>query len=323
MQEQLDLFNADRLPYKPYCSNDKTARFVRPLHVAMGHRYIQPNAPTLQFRIVFDVDRPLDEDDWIGIATPNWSAATPGKGTPHLGYEIDVPVGIGPNHRTAPIRLLAAIEQQYLHALRADIGYAGLVCKNPLHDSWNVMTYRSEPYSLHDLAQYVDLNRFKDRRKTSEWEWYGVGRNYVIFENLRRWAYAHVDWWREQRNRDGWEKAVYDKAWQYNLDKCSNYELRIPERGIYNAGPLQHSEIKAISRSVAKWTWVHYFGKAESDRRFSALQAKRGSGSKLREAMLGRVLELYRQGVPQSEIARQMDISRQNVSNWLRVVKNP
>ena len=44
MMQQLDLFaDASRWPKRPYCSDDKRARYIRSLASALGRPYIQAN----------------------------------------------------------------------------------------------------------------------------------------------------------------------------------------------------------------------------------------------------------------------------------------
>ncbi|WP_086934990.1 replication initiation protein [Candidatus Williamhamiltonella defendens] len=41
--------------------------------------------------------------------------------------------------------------------LQADPRYGGLICKNPNHADWQVTQWRAAPYTLDELADYVDL----------------------------------------------------------------------------------------------------------------------------------------------------------------------
>ena len=249
---------------------------ILPVAAALRRPYIQPNAPELHFRLVFDVDRAggaLAWDDAV-LAPPSWTAIDTTNMQPHIGYEIAVPIGKGPNHRQKPMRLLAAIESAYCDALQADPSYAGVLCKNPLHEQWQTTVWNPNPYDLPTLADYVDLTRFNDRRRTTEWEAYGLGRNCLIFEKLRRWAYAHVDEFRLSgaEASSAWLSACYERALKYN-------HAFVGYSAGKNSGPLNAREVSFIAKSVSKWTWRFYWGKAESDRRFSELQAARGRKS--------------------------------------------
>lgn len=261
---QFDLFGPSRWPKKPYCSANKTASQIRSFDTAKNYPYIQPNPPAFYFRIVFDIDRETGAIDWQDreVATPNWSAQNRKNGHAHLGYEIGVPVVMTENAKMGPIRFAAAVEAAYLHRLDADIGYSGIVCKNPLHNLWNVNYWRDHPYDLEEMSEWVPLDKIDRRKKVLD---YGMGRAVNLFETLRRWAYKHVDEYRQHGARayPAWHKAVLERSFQIS--------------SLFPQGehPFLDSEKRATARSVAKWTWRNFF-KEESDKRFSALQAHRG-----------------------------------------------
>jgi len=50
------LLDPARWPRKPYCSDDKTARNIRPFLSALKRSYIQPNPPHLRVWSIYDVD---------------------------------------------------------------------------------------------------------------------------------------------------------------------------------------------------------------------------------------------------------------------------
>ena len=63
---------------------------------------------------------------------------------------------------------MAAIQHAYNAALRADLGYVGLVTKNPLHDHWHVLRLHDDVYSLGELADFVDLTDVRWTRKRAQ-----------------------------------------------------------------------------------------------------------------------------------------------------------
>lgn len=86
------LFTGDRLPLKPYCSNNKTASNIRTLKTALGCSHIQFNPTHLPCWLVFDLDFdgravPLDraachyED--VGAPAPNIIVINVGNGHAH------------------------------------------------------------------------------------------------------------------------------------------------------------------------------------------------------------------------------------------------
>jgi hypothetical protein len=99
-----------------------------------------------------------------------------------------------------------------------------------------VEVYRLNPYTLGELASYLDLTPYKDQRR--HLPAIGLGRNCTLFDVTRRWAYRQIrldDW-----NKTGFTEAVANYAWKYN-------EARFPT-------PLPWTEVKSTARSVARWT---------------------------------------------------------------------
>ena len=68
-------------------------------------------------------------------------------------------------------------------------GYAGLVQHNPFAARYETYSGRDEPYSLGELAAFVDLPRLAPRRKA---EIRTEGRNVETFDRLRHWAYGAI-----------------------------------------------------------------------------------------------------------------------------------
>lgn len=259
LKQQLSLFSAERLPHRPYCTDDyERGTWARQVSSALQKRYIQPNPPAVRFRLLFDVDRPAGALVWedANLAPPNWAATNPRNGHAHVCYEIDIPISVDPFIERAPVRFAAAIECAYRESLKADEGYAGTLCKNPLHKDWITTVFRDEGYSLHEMSEYIpDLNRFNDkRRKIPE---AGLGRNVALFNRLRLWAYKAVNIYRNG-DYDTWHEAVAEKARSYNDFSA----------------PLDWNEVKHTVKSVAKWVWRIA---PESALRFSRLQAERGA----------------------------------------------
>jgi len=236
---QLSLFSPDRLPRKPYCTNDLDAGLViRQQSHALLRRYIQPNAPAMRFWMVFDVDRESASEAWDGVAAePNFTVINPANGHAHLIYGLDVPICTSDAGRLKPLRYAAAIEGAYTHRLRADNGYTGLICKNPLHCDWKLLRGPEWAYGLSDLAAWVpNISRWKNPSRVIDT---ALGRNCQMFDALRSWAYRHINrtaW----VSRDAWHRAVEIEAVELN----SQFPV-----------PLPWPEVKATAKSVAKWVW--------------------------------------------------------------------
>lgn len=302
-EQQADLFRS-RLPRRPYAT-DHLEWGVRPWSqsVAVQKRYIQANPPCVNFWLVFDVDRPDAVLRWedANLPAPTWIARNPENGHAHLAYGLAVPVVSSDAARAAPLKLAAAIQRAYTETLGADCGYSGLICKNPLHPSWEVLWYyrgEGDLYSLADLSDYVDLAQFNGkRRRVSD---VGLGRNVTLFDKLRQWAYGAVrDYWKPGGYTD-WQAAVLSKAGRYNTFR----------------EPLGTNEVRGIAKSVCNWVWKH-FTPAE----FRAAQGRRGrrKGEKERKELLPLVVDMRAQGHSLRAIGRELGVDHKTVAAWLKL----
>ena len=272
--QQLDLFSPARLARRPYCMDDKESfMLIRSPEQALRAPYIQANAPTLQFRVVLDVDRPMRgvavENWWrddYGLPTPNWTALNPKNQHAHVAYEIEVPVAKHDHAHAAPIRFLGAIEDALARQLSADFGYSGLICKNPTHVRWETIVGRTTPYDMPELAEWLDLTPYSGK-KPKRVPQGPIGRNCALFDRLRFWAYENLRPYKEAGNAEAWRHAVLAQAHEFN--HYHGMELA-------RTDPLAYSEVRNTARSVAKWVWQN-FDLAKCDANFAALQAYRGA----------------------------------------------
>lgn len=293
----LDLFR-QRLPRKPYHTDALgDGLLIRDVQRAIKARYIQPNGPTHRYWLVYDVDRSGAALDWHdrGAPPPTIVAQNPDNGHAHLVYGLEVAVRTAPDAKSGPLRYAAAVDCALRGLLDADKGYAGLICKNPLHPFWRVTEWEPRLYGLGDLDSWLDLNAYRDRRKRLPD--YGLGRNCNLFERLRLWAYRAIrQGWPDYER---WHEAVLTRARAYN-----DFDT-----------PLPDSEIRATAKSVAKWTHQHL-----SPTGFIAVQAQRGrrKGAKRRDQLLPRVKKMADQGASQREIAEEVGVSQKTVSNWIK-----
>ena len=246
VHDALDLALA-RLPFKPYCTDELHAGvYVRPAQTALKKGYIQLDPPGRVSVLVFDVDRPGAAMAWddAGMPAPSWTAQSPDSGRAHIAYVLETPVWA--EHSAKAARYVKAIYRAYSDRLSADPGYAWLITKSPWSSSWRVMCWRAEPYDLAELAEYVDLGRHTARHTHTES--LGLGRNCDVFESLRNWAYTAVSQYWRPDGCDAWHAAV--------LDECERRANAITA-AYSGRGMLPWSEIKSISKSVARWTWKH------------------------------------------------------------------
>lgn len=195
--------------------------------------------------------------------------------------------------------------------LGGDAGYAGNLVHNPEHGQWKVwQPQHVELYSLGDLADHVDLLAANDRQGTVEGS-VGLGRNVTLFDQLRAWAYTAISHYWGPGGFDTWFESVLQHAMNLNTFLV----------------PLPLSEIRATSRSVAKWVWSHItpMGRQALIERThtSSQQAARGQRGGLAKGRSNRnkriaALEMRGRGISTRRIAKQIGVSATTISRWSR-----
>ena len=301
------LFGGERLARRPYCGNGfEYGIRPRSQEQALRHTHIQANSPGLRWRLVFDIDRPgaIFAAEDANVAAPNWFGENPRNGHAHAGYELEIPIVTSEAGRAAPVRYAAAVEYAYRRALGADVGYSGLICKNPLHECWRTHVHRIEPYDLGELAEWVQLPTKLTPKLAEETH---LGRNNTLFDRMRAWAYRNV---RRFERRAEWALECHAKAGEMN-----NFDT-----------PLHFSEVLHVARSIEKWGWTK-FDVAASDKRFSELQAHRGkkggtASGKARatasENKRASARLMRDSGMTQAAIAAELGVHVNTVANWLK-----
>ena len=235
-------FFVDHLPHKPYCSDDLAAGLrVRPAQQALTCRYLQHNSPAAVWVVAQDIDRQVNAGyfEKHHAPQPNCLVLNPATGHAHALYFLAAGVCRTDAGRLKPLRYLAAVEGALCRQLEADPSFAGLVTKNPLHDSWETLVVHDHQYTLAELASQLDLSARSANEKASYRD-AGVGRNIACFDTVRLWSYSAIrDFW-GPGGFDHWQKAV---ATQVAAVNC-----QFPT-------PLPFSELKAIAKSISGWTW--------------------------------------------------------------------
>lgn len=307
---QLDLF-LSHVPARPYCSDNLDAGLViRGKLEALKQRYIQANGPTHLYTMPFDVDRASASYDWDDrhAPPPNIVVTNRANGHAHLLYILAVPVRKAPDAQLKPLRFAAAVEYGIREKLDADYGYAGLIIKNPMHNDWQVQCFQEDAYSLGWLSDYINLRRLDYRKRPAD---YGLGRNVTVFNSLRHWAYkARFSWpWQEYEQ---WRLACFERAVSYNSFLA----------------PLPITELRAITKSVAKWVWTKYDGRM-SDEAFSRIQSARGTRGGLKSGIVRAEkacektqLIMNFEGLPVAQIVAETGLPRRTVYRLRAQVKN-
>lgn len=298
---QLSLFS-QTLPKKPYCTDDHASGLIiRNVSHAIKRRYIQPNNPNSRLWLVYDIDRPTSIDeitDDFNLPAPHFFVQNPENHNAHVYYGLELPVHFNEDSSKKAIRFAAAVDIALTAKIKGDASYSGLMAKNPLHNHWRTWSSNSERYDLHEIAEHLELNQFKDLRKSMPSV--GLGRNCNIFENLRQWSYRAI--------RQGWPDF---NQW---LNACETRALG------YNANAesqLDHREVHHIAKSVAKYTHRNF-----SPQGFSEWQAAQGAkGGKAKGKAYSdkrtKALEMHSQGMTQTAISEALGIHRNSVRNYV------
>ena len=317
-------FKADfyeKLPKKPYCSDDLGhGVIIRPKSTAIQKQYIQHNPPCLITSLVFDIDRSDAYFAWsdANLPTPTWIAKNRQNGHAHVGYMLATPVCTTHNAKQKIIEYTAKIQQAYSLALGADHGYSGLITKNPCNNTWENHIFDVQPYDLGYLADFVELQELKtDLREVS-----GLGRNCAMFDTVRFWAYKAIRT-HLSIGFDRWHAEVLEHAKNAN--------------GTF-IQPLPYSEVKATAKSIARWVWRNH---AQAYATFIERQSTKGkigaavanskgacsAGGTARSAQFSDIrqeaLKLHLQGINNTQIAKQLNVSRMTINRWLKGVTVP
>ena len=316
-------FSADffkKLPYKPFCSFGKGGKtLIRSKKHAIQYPLIQVNhVHTVQY-LIFDIDAPdaylhfFDEN----LPVPTWIAKNKKNGHCHVCYELKTPVCKTANAKLEPLRYLASVEYTYAKKLGADLRYSGLLTKNPVDRDWEVTLLNPRPFELGELADYVDLETKPKKTENEKNEVSGLGRNCMMFDVVRKWAYKAI-----RACLKGGYDSWYQKVLNMSLSANSAF-----------LDPLPYSEVKATAKSIAKWVWRNHTS-AEFQTWFSAKQAKRGRkgglnsdsshGGKARSQqysdMRQEAVKLHIQGVNNTQIAELLKVNRRTIIRWLQGV---
>jgi hypothetical protein len=242
---------------RPMATDDWRAGVCRqPRTEALTRRYIQANPSALITSLIVDVDH----DDALlrvmsretGAPVPSYVAQSP-SGRAHVAYLLKAPVCRTDSARLEPMRFAARVEAGLVSALSGDLGYAGFLTKNPVHEHWDTFWASDHLYTLKELADHLPdhLPRTLPRRAA---ESSGLGRNVTLFNRVRLWSYRAV--------RAHWGGTV--EAWEADTYA---YALAVNQEFVV---PLDASEVGHLAKSVSRWTWRNF-----TPKQFSKIQTER------------------------------------------------
>lgn len=299
----------DRFPSKPYCSDDlQMGLQIRPKHIALLKRYIQPNHPYYTHFFIFDLDYPTAYVDYFysmtGVPTPNLIVENPKNGHAHYIYQLATPIYQTNASNDKPIKYANAVYTALRQVLDADINYSGLITKNAVHSSWRTHVLREQPYTLDQLSERLDLTTRQINKEIKVDEAVGLGRNCCVFHTVRHWAYVEVRKYRA-KSFNQWLDCVIAQC-------CSvNAQFTVP---------MQYNEVKGIAKSIARWVWKRD-GYAYQE--FIDRQTRKGQlGGKAKGASYNakrkQAVALKAKGMSYTDIADKLNVSRRSVIYWCK-----
>lgn len=248
-----------------WAGETKTTIRRLPGTVALTQRFIQANPTRRQNALVVDIDRasavmdalekPHDHPD------PSWVVET-NRGA-HVGWWLVDPVCRSDYAHLRPIRYAARVQEGLVRTLDADPAYTGFITRNPVFPHLRpgeVIWGRDVAYRLVDMTTPATPRQLPRTTKNARCD---LGRNCAVFEQGRHEVYRlnrHMGY----PGSDG----LYHAALSHLLDLNGSIP---PGTG----GPLPVAEVRAIARSMAKWTATHHT--KESFRSFQSQAGTKGN----------------------------------------------
>lgn len=251
-----------QIPAKPYATNDLSYGLtIQNKAIALDMLYLQVNHPLYLHTMIFDLDKEncFYEYENAHLPTPSFITKSPDTGRCHYGYMLSTPITTGEKSRKRPVDFARAVYFNMANRLGADLGYAGLITKNPYSAHWSPFWSGAEPYELNDLADCFNTLEKPQKREKSGFEF---GRNVEMFDTIRQWAYKNV---LKYKNT-----ASFEKFHNELLLKCELHNSYLNTNNL-----LPHTEIKATAKSIAKWCWGNF-----DNYEFSKIQSNRAKKSK-------------------------------------------
>lgn len=242
MQAVLERFS-ESIPKTTFCTDDFClGSYKKYKDEALKRKYIQPQIRSrLMSWLIFDIDRAgaaIAHED-ADLPIPTIITVNPVNAHAHILYQLAAPVAMTAKSSTSAILYVESIERAYKAKLGADLGYAGLLTKNPLHESWRV-SVNDIVYDLSELAEYVDLCKYREAKKVASTE--TGGRNDSLFNAVRKSIYKIASNYKT-------EESLFNET----LAQCYEFNITFTTK-------LQEAELRSTAKSIAKYAFKnrHY-----------------------------------------------------------------
>lgn len=232
-----------QIPRKIFSTNsfEKKGLYKKLKEKAIEEKYIQIQ---LKDRLIHSLTFDLDYEGAVfayestGLPLPSLICINPQNGHAHVTYILTSPVPTTEKARSQPIYYLNAIKAAYASKLKADLGYAWLITKNPFYSGWRVIK-NNKTYDLNELAEYVNLSLPCEKLLIKSGNVYG--RNCTIFDATRKIAYKLV---KKYINGDG-------EAFSFEIQTiCNQHNFSFSEK-------LGQKEVDGIAKSISEWVWAN------------------------------------------------------------------
>lgn len=286
------------LPTYPYATNDFQEGLHRHRKVdAPKFKYIQHNPSNSMQSMVVDIDHDVYPDDIE--PRPNIIVSNKDNAKAHAIYLIKPNVHLNEHSSRKPIIFAENVLKGLTHRLEGDPNYAGLICKNPLNDSYRVYNPRNGLYDLTELAEWIPDKILKAKPLKED---PAYGRNCQVFDWCRHWAYIAI---REfvSGSFEAWHTEV--------LTRCIGLNLNVYL-------PMTQHEVKTIAKSISKWVWSNRFKLTD----YSKQRARANRLAVKRKIILidnqTKANEMLEMGYKTYEIADTLGVQQRTVQRWLR-----
>lgn len=308
------------LPDKVLSSNDfaKDTRY-RKKDKALNCRYIAVSQ-VMRKQIIIDIDRKNSGFEWetLNLPAPTYIVINPNNGHCHYVYELRKAVVFSDKGRVEPQNYFRSVALTLTRLLHGDMGYAGLLTKNPLHKDWKLLWYGKQ-YDLGDFQEYIKIDTYHKPKGFL----LGLGRNSSTFDVVRKWGYGEVH---RHSTRQSFNDAIQAMAYSVN-DQFKDHK----------SGQMSDKEVSSIIKSISNWTWKnrHNIGikkgvmkplpmtmDTTTKCRAGAYYSHESRKTSTADLILASALEIRKEGrfITQAEVAKRANISLKTVKrHWQKL----
>ena len=258
VNKEIEIFNT-LLMNKVKVSNKDYFQIIRSKKHASKYPHVQYNHLSGVNYIAVDIDSDVFNILEETNLNPNLVVANSSNNKAHCYFRLNDFVGTTANSSFKAQKAMRLLHNSLNNYMNGDKAFNGMQAKNPLHNSYRVLSFSDQGYDFAELFDNIPdehIYIYKPEIVETKESVYSPGRNSYIFEVTRFHAYK--------------QKAL-----------CSSFEQFFNEVDSYaqlaNSNltePLELSEIKYIVRSITNFTWSKYTGGDGKNRGVLELSSK-------------------------------------------------